>query len=187
MQFLSDLWLPIVVSGIAVFIVSALVWTVLPNHKTEFGGVPVEDAIMNSLRSAQVVPGRYVVPWMGGGGELMKTPEGRAKVEAGPIVYLTVQKPGMPSMGTMIGQSLVSALVISVFVGYLAWHALPPAAAYLEVFRITGTATFMAYALGAISESIWFARPWKSLAMNTFDALLYAGVAGGVFGWLWPI
>ena len=65
--------------------------------------------------------------------------------------------------------------------------ALPPAADYLEVFRITGTATFMAYALGAISESIWFARPWKSLAMNTCDALLYAGVAGGVFGWLWPI
>ncbi len=156
MQFLSDLW------------------------------VPVEDAIMNVLRSAHVVPGRYVVPWMDGG-ELMKTPEGRAKVEAGPIVYLTVQKSGMPNMGIMMAQTLVSSLVISVFVGYLAWHALPPAADYLEVFRITGTATFMAYALGVISESIWFARPWKSLAMNTFDALLYAGVAGGVFGWLWRV
>lgn len=119
MQFLSALWLPILVSGIAVHILSALVWTVLPNHKTEFAGVPVEDAIMNALRSARVVPGRYVVPWMGGG-ELMKTPEGKARLAAGPIVYLTVQKPGMPNMGTLMAQTLVSSLVISVFVGYLA-------------------------------------------------------------------
>lgn len=49
----------------------------------------------------------------------------------------------MPNMGIMMAQTLVSSLVISVFVGYLAWHALPPAADYLEVFRITGTATFI--------------------------------------------
>ncbi len=45
----------------------------------------------------------------------------------------------------------------------------------------------MAYAMGTISESSWFAKPWKSLALNTVDSLLYAGVAGGVFGWLWPV
>lgn len=186
MQFLSDLWLPIVVSGIGVFIMSALIWTVLPNHKTEFSGVTTEDALMDALRSGASAPGRYVVPWMGGGGELMKTEEGRAKVAAGPIAYITVQERGLPNMGKMMGFSLVASIVISAFVGYLAWHTIVPGTDYLQVFRITGTATFMAYSLGYISESIWFARPWKSFAINAFDALLYSGITGGVFGWLWP-
>lgn len=185
MQFLSALWLPILVSGAAVFIVSALVWTVLPNHKTEFSGVPNEDAVMDALRAGGLAPGRYVVPWMGGG-EAMKTPEGRAKLENGPIAYFTVAPRGMPNMGRMMAQSFVSAVIISAFVGYLAWHTLAPGTGYLAVFRITGTATFMAYALGWISESTWFARPWRSFGWTVIDSLLYAGVAGGVFGWLWP-
>jgi hypothetical protein len=184
MQFLTDLWLPIVVSGVAVFIVSALFWTVLPNHKTEFAGVAGEDAVMNALRAGGAKPGRYVVPWMGEG-ELMKTPEGRAKLETGPIAYITVAPPGMPNMGKMMGLSLLSAIIISAFVGYLAWHTVGGTAEYLRVFRITGTATFMAYNLGYISESVWFARPWKSYGINAFDSLVYAGVTGGIFGWLW--
>lgn len=186
MQFLSDLWLPIIVSGIGVFFMSALVWTVLLHHKAEFAPVANEGAVMDALRAGGITPGRYVIPHMGDRTR-MQTPEGKALLERGPIAYFTVQRPGMPDMGPMMLQSLVSATVISLFVAYLAWHALPPAAAYLEVFRITGTATFMAYALGAVSESIWFARPWKSLMLNTVDSLLYAGVAGGIFGWLWPV
>ena len=77
-------------------------------------------------------------------------------------------------------------MIISAIVGYLAWHTLAPGTGYLGVFRITGTATFMAYALGWISESVWFARPWRGFAWTVVDSLLYAGVAGGVFGWLWP-
>lgn len=186
MQFLSDLWVPIVVSGLAVFVMSALVWTVLPNHKKEFAKVGNEPGVRDALRTATLAPGRYVVPWMGDG-DFMKSPEAKASLEQSPITYLTVHAPGMPNMGTMMAQSLASAILISAFVGYLGWHTLPPAAGYLEVFRITGTATFMAYGLGSISESIWFARPWKSLALNTLDSLLYAGIAGGVFGWLWPV
>jgi hypothetical protein len=66
--------------------------------------------------------------------------------------------------------------------------ALPPfvpGTDHLRVFRITGTATFMAYNLGYISEPVWFARPWKSYGISAFDSLVYAGVTGGIFGWLW--
>jgi hypothetical protein len=38
MGFVFDLWMPIVLSGIAVFIVSALAWTVFPHHKKESMG-----------------------------------------------------------------------------------------------------------------------------------------------------
>lgn len=185
MQFLTDLWIPILASGFAVFVMSALVWTVLPNHKKEFAPIPNEDAVMADLRASGVPAGRYVIPWFAEG-EIMKTPEGRAKVEAGPIAYITIAPRGLPNMGRNMALSLVSSIIISVFVAYLGWHTLPAGSEYLHVFRITGTATFMANALGYMSESVWFARPWKSFAMQCVDSLLYALVAAGVFGWLWP-
>ncbi len=186
MQFLSDLWLPIIVSGVGVFFMSALVWTASPHHKTEFAPVVNEGAVMDALRAGGITPGRYMTPFMGDR-ERAQSPEGKALLERGPITFITVRPPGMSNMGPMMLQSLISATGISLFVAYLAWHSLPPAASYTEVFRITGAATFMSYALGGISESIWFARPWKSQLLNAIDSLLYAGVAGGIFGWLWPV
>ncbi|MFN0099864.1 MAG: hypothetical protein ACKVS7_14415 [Gemmatimonadaceae bacterium] len=183
MEFLVELWLPIVVSGVAVFMMSALNWTALPTHKTEFSGFSNDEAVGAALRSGAGAPGRYVTPnIMGGAGN---TPEGKAKLERGPLAYVTIAPPGAPNMGKMMGLSLLSAILISAFVAYIASNAVAADASYLHVFRITGTVTFMAYALGTISESIWFARPWKSQLLNAFDALLYAGITGGVFGWLW--
>lgn len=46
MQFAMDLWMPILVSGLAVFVVSALAWTVFPHHKKEYGKLSNEDAVM---------------------------------------------------------------------------------------------------------------------------------------------
>lgn len=183
MQFLAELWLPIVVSGVAVFLMSALNWTALPTHKTEFSGFSNDEDVSAALRVSAKSPGRFVTPnLLGGAGN---TPEGKAKLERGPLAYVTIAGPGLPSMGQMMGLSLTSAIAISALVGYVAANSLAPDASYLHVFRITGTVTFMAYACGTLSESIWFARPWKSQMLNAFDSLLYAGITGGVFGWLW--
>ena len=186
MQFLSDLWLPIIVSGVGVFIMSALVWTALPHHKKEFAPVANEAAVMDALRAGGITQGRYVTPFMGDR-ERMQTPEGKALLAGGPIAYITVPGPGALNMGPKMLQSLLSATVIAAFVANIAWNALAPGAAFNDVFQITAIATFTAYAMGTISESIWFGRPWKSLALNTFDSLLYAVIAGGIFGWLWPV
>lgn len=183
MQFLAELWLPIIVSGVAVFFMSALNWTALPTHKTEFSVFSNEESVLAALRSSGAVPGRYVAPNMLGGAG--NTPEGKAKLERGPLAYVVIAPPGVPNMGKMMGLSLLSAIVISAFVAYIASNAVAADASYLHVFRITGTVTFMAYAMGPISESIWFARPWGSQLLNAFDSLLYAGITGGVFGWLW--
>lgn len=184
MRFLVELWVPILVSGAAVFVLSALAWTVGPHHRTEYVGVPNETDVMDALRAARVPPGRYVVPFLGDG-ERFKTPEGRTLVADGPLAFITIAPKGLPRMGRMMALSLASALLISACAAYLAFHTLAPGAPYLTVFRVTGMATFMAYALGLISESVWFARPWRSLAVNTLDAVIYAMVSGGIFGWLW--
>ncbi len=185
MQFLAQLWVPIVVSGVAVFIVSALSWMVLPFHKTEFSGLKAEDPVLDALRASGEGPGKYVLPWMDSG-KLAQTPEGKAKLERGPIAYLTIAPNGVTNMGQKMFQSLLANILISVFVAYVARHALMDGEAYLSVFRITGTVTFMAYGLGIIHEAIWFSRPMKSLMSAFIDALLFALVTAGVFGWLWP-
>lgn len=185
MQFLADLWLPILLSGVAVFVVSALAWTVFPHHKKEFGKLPNESAVMDAIRAGNPAPGLYVTPHMADQAE-MGTPEGKAKLERGPISIVTIAHPGVPAMGPAMGKSLLFNVVVAAFVAYVAWHTLQPGAAYLEVFRVTGSVAFMAYALGTVPESIWFHRPWSSWLLGAFDALLYSLVLAGIFGWRWP-
>ena len=55
---------------------------------------------------------------------------------------------------------------------------------YLQVFRVAGTTAFAAYGMAYIQESIWFGRPYSVTAKNLLDALLYAVVTAGAFGWL---
>jgi len=52
------------------------------------------------------------------------------------------------------------------------------------LFRIAGTISFVANGIAVIPESIWFGRPWTITAKNLLDALIYALLTGGVFGWL---
>ena len=33
---------------------------------------------------------------------------------------------------------------------------------------------------------IWFGRPWSGVFKGFGDALIYALLTGGAFGWLWP-
>jgi hypothetical protein len=185
MQFLTTLWMPILVSGLAVFVMSALVWTALPHHRKEFRGLPNDDAVLNAIRSGKPSPGLYMTPFFGSQAARTSA-EGKAKLEAGPMAFITVMPAGNRAMGPMMAQSAVANLLIASFVAYLAYHTLPVGAEYLTVFRITGTATFMAYGLAHVPDSIWFGRPWSSYLLGAFDALLYALIAGGIFGWLWP-
>ncbi|MBX7119573.1 MAG: hypothetical protein K1X31_11285 [Gemmatimonadaceae bacterium] len=185
MEFLAALWLPILLSAIAVFVLSALSWTALPHHKTEFSALPGEDAVMDVLRATGAGPGRYVIPWFGNG-ELMRTEEGRARIARGPKAHLTIGPPGIPAMGPQMLQSALFQVVVSTCVAYLAWHALVPGVDRLTVFRITGTAAFMACGLGQTSESIWFWRPWRSLWLHLADSLVYGLATGAIFAWRWP-
>lgn len=184
MQFMVELWIPILVSGLAVFVLSALVWTVFPHHRKEFAPLSNEAAVMDALRAGNPAPGRYVAPHMADH-KASGTPEGKARLERGPVAFITIAPNGLPSMGPMMAKSLLYNIVVAIFVAYIASHSIDAGAAYLHVFRITGCIAFAAYALGTVPESIWFARPWSSWLLGAFDSLLYALVLAGIFGWLW--
>ena len=185
MQFVMELWLPILVSGLAVFVISALVWTVFPHHKREFAPLSNEGAVMDVIRAGNPSPGLYTTPHIADL-KASGTPECKAKLERGPIAFITIAPNGMPSMGPMMAKSLVFNLVVASFVAYVGWHTLAAGTEYLQVFRVTGAIAFMAYALGTVPESIWFSRPWSSWLLGAFDSVLYALVLAGVFGSMWP-
>ena len=56
----------------------------------------------------------------------------------------------------------------------------------MVVMRLAGTIGFMAYALGAVPNSIWKGVRWSTTIKFVFDGLVYGLLTGGTFGWRWP-
>ncbi len=185
MVSIMELWMPIVVSAIIVFIASSIIHMVLKLHKNDYAQLPNEDKIAAAMREAGVSPGYHTMPYFAD----MKdagTPEGKKKYDDGPVAFVTVIPNGMPAMGKFLGLWFVFCLVVGVFAAYMAGRFLGPDAEYLSVFRITGTTAFLAYAAGEPVASIWKGQPWSNTIRHMVDGLVYALLTGGTFGWLWP-
>jgi hypothetical protein len=183
MAFLAQLWMPIVVSAVLVFVVSAITHMLIPARQTEWGHLAKEGALQEALRGAK--PGLYGFPMPADPGQRGK-PAALQRFAEGPSGWLSVVPPGPINMGRNLGLSLLMNLFVSVFAAYIAAHALGVAPNYRGVFRIVGSIGFLAYAIGPIYEAIWFWKPARSLAYTAVDALLYGLVMAGTFGWLWP-
>ncbi len=185
MVALPALWLPILASAVAVFIVSSVIHMALRYHNTDFRAFPDEAAARRALGPLKLAPGDYAMPYC----TTMKeaaTPEYAARRNEGPVLLMTVMKPGPMVMTGALVKWFAFLVVVGVFAAYVAGLALPPGAEYLKVHRVAGAAAFMAYGLGDVPQSIWHGRSAKVLAKNLADALVYGLVTGGVFGWLWP-
>ena len=180
MDILS-LWLPIVASAAIVWIGSAIVWMVMPWHKSDFSKIDNEEGARAALKG--LAPGFYMLPYCMDPKEMEK-PEMRQKYEEGPCAYVTVAPTGIPKMGGKLVLSFVYYLVVGVLCAYMVSRTVSQPAHYLEVFRISGTTAFIAYGVAFIQDSIWFDRPWPITAKTFLDALIYGLLTGGTFGWL---
>jgi hypothetical protein len=108
------------------------------------------------------------------------------KYKQGPIGMMTVFPPGPPALPKFLAMWFAYCLVIGIVVAYLAWHTLRPGDPYRHVFRAAGTAAFLAYGLGNLSNGIWKGQPWSMTIKETIDGLVYGLLTAGTFGWLWP-
>jgi hypothetical protein len=183
MALLALLWLPIVVSALLVFFASAAFHMLVPFRQREWQRLPDEGAVQAALRQAP--PGLYGFPLTADPKERGK-PEALARWTEGPSGWLSVVPRGPIAMGRNLGLSLLLNLLVSAAVAYVALQALGAGVRYGAVFRLVGTVGFLAYAVGAPYEAIWFWRPWRSSAMTALEALAYGLVMAGTFGWLWP-
>lgn len=184
MQFLAELWLPIVVSSALVFVASSLLHMVLPLHKRDYRGLPHEGRVLDALRDPGLTPGEYFFPHAPGLKELGE-PGMIAKFKQGPVGILTVRPSGPPNMGPALVQWFLYSLLTGVFTAYIATLGLGAASEYLTVFRVTGAVAFLGYGIAAIPNSIWMGKPWRTTAVNLFDGLVYALLTAGAFAWLW--
>lgn len=183
MAFLSALWLPILVSAVLVFVLSAISHMLVPARQKEWGRVPTQAAVQEALRG--LAPGLYVFPTPENPLERGR-PEAMRAWAAGPSGWLSLVPQGPIQMGRNLGLSLLVNLVVSAMTAYVAFHALPHAPHYRLVFRVVGTVGVLAYATGPLYEGIWYWKPARSFAMTAIDAVVFGLAMAGVFGWLWP-
>ncbi len=185
MTALTALWLPILLSTVFVFIASSIIHMGPFWHRGDYPRLPNEDAVTSALRPLAIPPGDYLMPRALDMKEY-KTPEFQEKVAKGPVVVMTVMPNRNPSMGRNLSLWFVYCLVVDFFAAYIASRALPAGANYLSVFRFVGAAAFIGYVLALWQMSIWYWRAWSMTIKATVDGLIYALLAAGTFGWLWP-
>ena len=182
---LDQLWLPIIVSSVVVFVVSSLVHMVLPWHKGDFPKLPEEDKIMEALRPFKLTPGEFMAPRASGRKE-MKSAEFADKLRKGPIFIITVFPNGRPGMGKSLGLWFVYTIIIGIFSAYVAGRTAVQPLDSMQVFRLASTTAFLGYAMALWEMSIWFGRPWRTSIKATADGLIYGIATGLVFSCMWP-
>ncbi len=163
MTGITALWLPILLSAIAVFVASSLIHMVSPWHKGDYPKVPDEEAVRSALGPLAIPPGDYMVPRPVGRAE-MRSPEFLDKVRAGPNLILTVLPNGP----------------------YIAGRALSPDPEGAGIVRFVGATAFIGYSAALWQMSIWYRRAWSTTVKATVDGLIYALITAAIFCFLWP-
>lgn len=184
MVSLSALWLPIVLSAVIVFIASSVMHMLLKYHQSDYRQLPDEDKILAALRPSNLKRGLYIFPFCTH--QEMKSPAVIEKYKQGPVGFLNIMPNGPPAMPKFLGLWFGYCLLVGFFVAYLTGHTVALGAHYLVVYRVAGTAAFLAYGLGNLSNGIWKGQMWGTTVKEVIDGLVYALLTAGTFGWLWP-
>ncbi len=130
MDFLTHLWLPIVLSGVGVWIASAVAWMAIGHHKKDHdaipGGAAGEKEFMETIRRMNIPPGNYGFPDFHQHDALPRKERmaaQKALYDTRPMGFLNVW--GEMNMGANMVLTFVFYLVTSAVIGYLGWAALP--------------------------------------------------------------
>lgn len=183
MQMLSQLWLPILLSGAAVWVVSAIVWMAMPHHKKDWSPMPDEAAFYRAFDELKFPPGNYGFPDMRDRSRC-KDPEVQKRWKAGEMGLLSVW--GKVSMGRNMMVTFLVYLVISFFVAYIGSVAVKPGASFGQAFQVLGTAGVLGYAFGHIPGAVWFAAYPRAIIMCVIDGIAYGLITGAIFAAMWP-
>ena len=97
-----DLWLPILLSAVFVFIASSVIHMVVQYHNGDYKKFPNEESTLDALREQSVPPGDYAFPCAASMKD-MGTPEMVEKFEKGPVGFVTVLPTGVPNIGKSLG------------------------------------------------------------------------------------
>lgn len=180
MEFLVELWLPILVGAVALWFLSVLAWVVLPHHFGDFSKLENEDELMSHLKNLE--SGNYMFPHAGSN-KVQGSKEYQQQYAEGPRGTLNVYE--VPNMAVNMALTICYFLVTSLTIAYITNVACPAGDAatdFLKVFRIAGTIGVLTYASSGVLNRIWFkAKMWTDM----LDGAVYGVVLGLVFAALW--
>jgi hypothetical protein len=185
MTGLVALWLPILLSAILVFVVSAIIHMASLWHKNDYSALPDEERFRAAVGALDIPPGDYMVPRAGSREEMKSSAFGEKTVQ-GPNVVMTVLPRGPFSMGRNLVMWFIYLLVTSTLAAYVVGRAVPPGAEYMHVFQLISAVAFIGYSVALWQLSIWYRRAWSVTLKATVDGLIYGFLTAGIFGWLWP-
>jgi hypothetical protein len=171
-------------AAVIVFVASSILHMLLKYHQGDYRKLPDEEKVLAALRPVGLTRGLYIFPYCTH--KDMKSPEMAEKYKAGPIGTITVFPLGMPAMPKFLGQWFAFCLIVAFCAAYLTGRTVAPGAHYLVVFRVAGTAAFLAYGVGNLANGIWKGQPWGMVIKEVVDGLIYSLLTAGTFGWLWP-
>jgi hypothetical protein len=183
MEFFSQLWLPILLSAIAVWFWSFLSWAILAVHKGDWKVLPNEDAFSAAVRPLDIPPGVYAFPYC----ETHKQrndPVFLEKWKAGPVGILHRWNPN-PSMGANLALTFALYLVVSCLVAYAGYSALPHAS-HAKVFQVVGTIGLLTYCFAFLPNMIWFQGEKRAMVTAVLDGVIQGLATGAIFALMWP-
>ncbi|MFT7517625.1 MAG: hypothetical protein ACI84O_001420 [Myxococcota bacterium] len=184
MNFLIEMWMPILLSAVFVFIVSSMLHIVFSGwHAPDCKGLKSESDVMRALRESGNGPGEYMMPHAESMAA-MKSEAYCAKLEEGPIARITIMSSNAANMTSALSKWFILSICISIVCAYVSSFALVQDGDYLAVFRLTGVVAFCAYSFGYIHNYIWAGTPGKVAIKFVIDGFVYALITAGTFGWL---
>ena len=142
MEPIIQMWLPILLSAVAVFILSSIIHMVLKYHNTDFQPLPNEEQVMEDLGKHNLPPGEYNFPRAKDMKE-MGSPEFIEKMKKGPVGFMTVMENAPPNIGKQLVLWFIYSIIVGIFAAYIAGHGLGPGARYLAAFRLVGSTAFV--------------------------------------------
>jgi len=184
MDTLSVIWLPVIVTAVAIFIASSLIHMVFKWHNSDYKKLGNEDDVRAVIRAGSPAPGLYILPHCAD----MKDMAGEAmqkKYIEGPVAMLTVRPSGSPGMGKPLVLWFVLSLAIAAIAACMAAGAYPGKANAHPAAHLAAVITFLAYYIGSVQMAIWMGKTWSSVGKDLLDSIIYAVVTGLVFAWLW--
>lgn len=184
MQMIAHLWLPILLTAIFIFIASSLIHMVFKWHNADYRKLANEDAVRAAIRAGAPSPGQYVLPHCLDPKE-MQTEAMQKKFIEGPIAFLTVRKSGPPTMTGALVMWFIYCLLVAFFAGATAYGIYGAKANPHHTAHLVGLICLGVFIGGSIQAGIWMGKPWKSVAKEVLDGLIYALIAALTFMWLW--
>ncbi len=189
MHALHDLWLPILLSGVAVWVASALAWMAIGHHRKDRDPIPggKEREFMDTIKRLNIPPGNYGFPDFCQHHDLPP----KERKEAMKALYNTrpmgmLRVWGEVNMGVNMFLTFLFYLITSMVIAFLAAGALPHGASFATVFHLCSLAGILAYCFATFPGDLWYQLKHRAMLMCWIDGIIFGLITGLIFAWLWP-